>query len=160
MLVLAFLTDIAVRLYGLGWRSFISNGWSIYDLIVVPGAFATTIPILIHGTIQVNQTVLQLQKVSPRTPCDQSPTEPASVQLFLVAIAFKIVERNDALNQLFKTSASGLPQIGRILLLWAALFLVRSWSITAECVLTVTISVLRYHLHRSLRPYESRTEFL
>lgn len=66
VLELIFIADIAVRFYGLGWLSFTSNGWNIYDLIVVPGAFATTIPILVLGTIQVNQSVLQLQKVRLR----------------------------------------------------------------------------------------------
>lgn len=60
----------------------------------------------------------------------------------MVAIAFKIVERNDALNQLFKTSASGLPQIGRILLLWASLFLVRVGS--GFAVITLTAFLLQF----------------
>ena len=78
-----YTVDIGVRFIGLGWASFRANGWNIFDVIVVTGSIATTIPILSGSTGFVIQ---QLQK------------------LFLVSIAFKLVQRNNSLNQLFKTS--------------------------------------------------------
>ena len=72
-----------MRLSGLGWRSFVQNGWNVYDVFVVAGTFTTTIPILLHTN---NQAAIQLQK------------------LFLVSIAFKLVQKNNSLNQLFKTA--------------------------------------------------------
>lgn len=64
-LIVMFVIDASVRIYGFGWRSFVSNGWNIYDLVVLFGAFATTIPILAQGMIYVDASVVQLQKVSP-----------------------------------------------------------------------------------------------
>lgn len=81
---LLYFLDILVRSVGLGWTSYSQNGWNLYDLFVVAGTFATTIPILL-GT--QNQAAVQLQK------------------LFLVSIAFKLVQKNNQLNQLFKTAA-------------------------------------------------------
>lgn len=75
--------DITIKLIGLGWASFQANGWNIFDVLVVTGSIATTIPILTGSTGFVIQ---QLQK------------------LFLVSIALKLVQRTDSLNQLFKTS--------------------------------------------------------
>ncbi|KIJ40348.1 hypothetical protein M422DRAFT_256903 [Sphaerobolus stellatus SS14] len=93
--------DICVRFVGLGWESFRANGWNIFDVIVVTGSIATTIPILAGSKGFVIQ---QLQK------------------LFLVSIAFKLVQRNNSLNQLFKTSISSLPVILSLLILWFTLF--------------------------------------
>jgi hypothetical protein len=68
-----FVLDVLVRLFGLGWWSFRSNGWNMFDFVVASGNLITTR----FG----NQ---QLQKI------------------FLVCIAFKLVQRSDALNKLFK----------------------------------------------------------
>lgn len=76
--------DITVRLAGLGWRSFRENLWNLYDLAVVTGTLATTIPLLRGGP--GNQTNIQFQKI------------------FLTGVAFKLVQKNNALNQLFKTA--------------------------------------------------------
>ncbi|GAA5884714.1 hypothetical protein JCM6882_005364 [Rhodosporidiobolus microsporus] len=99
---LLYAVDIAVRITGLG-TSFFRSGWSLYDLVVVVGTVGTTIPILIGAT---SQTVIQLQK------------------LFLVAIVLKLAQRNNSLNQLFKTAAASLPAILNILGLWLVAFLV------------------------------------
>lgn len=72
-----------VRLAGLGWQSFKQNGWNLYDIFVVTGTFATTIPLLLHSSSDV---AVQLQK------------------LFLVSIAFKLVQKSNSLNQLYKTA--------------------------------------------------------
>ncbi|KAJ7661709.1 Ion transport protein-domain-containing protein [Mycena rosella] len=97
-----YIVDVLVRLYGLGVRSFQSNGWNDFDLIVAGGSFITTL-IVRFGTIGF--ATQQLQK------------------LFLVSIAFKLVERTNNLNKLFKTAVASLPIIFSLLALWFILFL-------------------------------------
>ncbi len=78
-----YVVDILVRFHGLGWRSFRANGWNIFDVIVASGSLITSISV----RIGVNGYVIdQLQK------------------LFLVSIAFKLVQRMNNLNKLFKTA--------------------------------------------------------
>lgn len=77
-----YVLDTTIRFYGLGWESFCDNGWNIFDVIVAFGSFATTMIVQSGST---NSTIQQLQK------------------LFLVCIVFKLVQRTDSLNQLFKT---------------------------------------------------------
>ncbi|KAL8283193.1 hypothetical protein RQP46_005971 [Phenoliferia psychrophenolica] len=101
-----FFVDVFVRLVGLGWSSFIQNGWNVFDIVVATGIFATTVPILI-GVSSLAATELQ--------------------KLFVVCIALKLVQKNDALNELFKTAAASLPDIGNIFALWIILFFV--WAI-------------------------------
>lgn len=87
-LTFLYALDLVIRFYGLGMKSFRANGWNIFDLVVITGSFATTIPTL-YTTLaggQPSQVNTQLQK------------------LFLVSIAFKLVQRVSSLNQLFKTS--------------------------------------------------------
>lgn len=72
---------MVVRAFGLG-RSFYENGWNIYDVVVISGTVATTIPVL----LDVSEGALQLQKV------------------FLVSLTVKLVQRSDSLNRLFKTA--------------------------------------------------------
>ncbi|KDE08247.1 hypothetical protein MVLG_01513 [Microbotryum lychnidis-dioicae p1A1 Lamole] len=98
--------DIFVRMFGLGWSSYIMNGWNQYDILVVAGTFATTIPIILSSQSQVAH---QLQK------------------LFLVLVAFKLVQRNNSLNQLFKTAVASLKALLNIFGLWLVLFIV--WAI-------------------------------
>lgn len=71
-----------VRWFGLGFRSFKANGWNIFDVVIAVGALITTIVIRLGSESFV---IAQLQK------------------LFLVSIAFKLVQRTNSLNQLFKT---------------------------------------------------------
>lgn len=87
-LTVLYAVDLLVRFYGLGFKSFKSNGWNIFDLIVITGSFATTIPALQADSSggAANQANVQLQK------------------LFLVSISLKLVQRISSLNQLFKTS--------------------------------------------------------
>ncbi|PWN44200.1 hypothetical protein IE81DRAFT_340250 [Ceraceosorus guamensis] len=96
--------DIIVRLMGLGWRAYKNNFWNIYDLVVVAGTFATTLPLL--SPTELASTVdVQLQKI------------------FLTAVAFKLVQKNNALNQLFKTAVASLPAIGSLFALWLVFFI-------------------------------------
>ncbi|KAK8858595.1 hypothetical protein IAR55_002824 [Kwoniella newhampshirensis] len=99
--------DLLVRFYGLGFKSFRANGWNLFDLVVITGSFATTIPALQSNSAgeTPNQVDVQLQK------------------LFLVSIALKLVQRVSSLNQLFKTSVASLPAIGNLFLLWATIFI-------------------------------------
>ncbi|WWC88695.1 uncharacterized protein L201_003608 [Kwoniella dendrophila CBS 6074] len=106
-LTVLYAIDLLIRFYGLGFRSFKSNGWNLFDLVVITGSFATTIPALQSATAGEpgNQVNVQLQK------------------LFLVSISLKLVQRISSLNQLFKTSVASLPAIGNLFLLWATIFI-------------------------------------
>ncbi|KAG6337189.1 hypothetical protein ID866_1903 [Astraeus odoratus] len=97
-----YVLDIVIRLFGLGWESFRDNGWNIFDVIVAFGSFTATM-IVQFGS--ANPTIEQLQK------------------LFLVCIAFKLVQRMDSLNQLFKTGTASLPVIINLLGLWFVIFI-------------------------------------
>ncbi|WWC70741.1 uncharacterized protein I206_104692 [Kwoniella pini CBS 10737] len=106
-LTVLYAIDLLIRFYGLGLKSFRSNGWNIFDVVVITGSFATTIPALQASSAGLpgNQVNIQLQK------------------LFLVSISLKLVQRISSLNQLFKTSVASLPAIGNLFLLWATLFI-------------------------------------
>ena len=82
-MTVVYVIDIMVRWFGLGFRSFKANGWNIFDVIVATGALVTTVVDRLGTT---SFLLDQLQK------------------LFLVSIAFKLVQRTNSLNQLFKTA--------------------------------------------------------
>ncbi|KAH8919447.1 hypothetical protein BT69DRAFT_1246450 [Atractiella rhizophila] len=105
-LTIIYAIDIFVRLNGLGWTSYRKNGWNLYDILVVTGSFATTFPVILRTA---DQAAIQLQK------------------LFLVSIAFKLVQKNNSLNQLFKTAVASLPAILNLFAIWLTLFL--TWAI-------------------------------
>lgn len=75
--------DIIIRLYGLGWGSYSANGWNLFDIIVAGGSLITTLVVRFQAGGFVTQ---QLQK------------------LFITSIAFKLVQRTNSLNKLFKTA--------------------------------------------------------
>ncbi|WAQ82990.1 hypothetical protein PtA15_3A356 [Puccinia triticina] len=134
-LVLAtfYLVDVVVGLLGLGWISFQQNGWRIYDVVMIAGTFGTTVPtIVLPG--QVTNVTIQFQK------------------FFLVAIAFKLVMRNNELNQLFQTALSSLPSIANLMSLWIVFFLV--WAILFVENFSLTragpTSLTRYSNYQSL----------
>lgn len=83
VLTTVYFVDIIIRITGLGLRSFTANGWNLFDVAVITGSFATTVPIVVGSSGFV---IEQLQK------------------LFLVCIAFKLVQKSNSLNQLFKTA--------------------------------------------------------
>lgn len=114
-----YIIDVVVRLFGLGWNSFRANGWNLFDIVVAGGSFVTTLIVRFGSTDFVIQ---QLQK------------------LFLVSIAFKLVQRTNSLNVLFKTAVyvplfwpdvsrtdhtcrASLPVILSLLSLWIILFI-------------------------------------
>ena len=78
-----FLSDLLIKFIGLGWKSFRADGWNMFDAIVVLGSIFTTVLLFIGVSGFVPR---QAQK------------------LFLVCIAFKLVQKLDSLNRLFKTA--------------------------------------------------------
>lgn len=82
-LMFIYILDVFVRSFGLGWRSFRANGWNVFDIVVASGSFITTFAVRFGSSGYAMQ---QLQK------------------LFLVSIAFKLVQRTNSLNMLFKTA--------------------------------------------------------
>lgn len=94
-----YLLDVVVRYIGLGWSSFRANGWNLFDVVVSLGSFITTLAVRFQDDGFV---IEQLQK------------------LFLVSIAFKLVQRMNSLNMLFKTAVyvfSDVVNFGKILYL-------------------------------------------
>ncbi len=77
-----YVVDIHVRFFGLGWRSFRANGWNMFDIVVSSGSLLTNLSV----RLGITGVIDQLQK------------------LFLVCIAFKLVQRMNNLNKLFKTA--------------------------------------------------------
>jgi hypothetical protein len=102
IITLIYVADVIIRLYGLGWRSFLTNGWNIFDVIVASGSFITTILARFYPN---SYDVQLLQK------------------LFLVSMTFKLVQRMAALNHLFMSGVASLPVILNLLALWMTLFL-------------------------------------
>ncbi|KZT30145.1 hypothetical protein NEOLEDRAFT_1238275 [Neolentinus lepideus HHB14362 ss-1] len=94
--------DTSVRLIGLGFSSFRANGWNLFDIIVASGALLAVIIVLVGHP---PEWIQQLQK------------------LFIVSIAFKLVQRTNSLNKLFKTAMASLSVIISLLALWLVLFL-------------------------------------
>lgn len=119
MVTAIYLFDTLIRFYGLGWHSFRANGWNLFDIIIAGGSFTTNFIVRsgAHGFV-----IEQLLK------------------LFLVSIAFKLVQRTNSLNKLFKTAMyvnsnrsfslresydcnrASLPVILSLLGLWLILF--------------------------------------
>ncbi|KAF8063493.1 Ion transport protein-domain-containing protein [Lyophyllum atratum] len=101
-IMFVYMVDVVVRLCGLGWKSFRADGWNLFDIVVAAGSFITTMVVRFGDSGFVTQ---QLQK------------------LFLVSIAFKLVQRTNSLNMLFKTAVASLPVILSLLGLWLILFI-------------------------------------
>jgi hypothetical protein len=100
-ITIVYVMDIHVRFYGLGWRSFRANGWNIFDIVVASGSLLTNISVLLGAS---GYGIDQLRK------------------LFLVSIAFKLVQRMNNLNKLFKTALyvtlrSIIPPFSKLLML-------------------------------------------
>jgi hypothetical protein len=111
-----YVVDINVRFYGLGWRSFRANGWNIFDVVVASGSLLTNISVRVGASGYV---IDQLRK------------------LFLVSIAFKLVQRMNNLNKLFKTALYVASQ--SMILLFSP-----SLLIFASFVLFVQVKFARY----------------
>ncbi|OQE41116.1 hypothetical protein PENCOP_c005G03447 [Penicillium coprophilum] len=98
-----YVANVLIRLIGLGWHRFSRSSWDLFSLVVVPGAFVTSILDIAYNKDHV---VVKLNK------------------LFLVSVALLLIPRNNQLDQLFKTAAASLSVIGNLLATWFVLFLV------------------------------------
>lgn len=114
--ILFYVSNVAIRIIGLGWARFRRSSWDLYSLAAVGGAFIATLMVLIADS--EHETFLQLHKI------------------FLVAIVLLVIPRNDALDQLFKTAAASLTVIGSLLATWLVLFLVFAIAMTQAFSLT------------------------
>ncbi|KAK3394540.1 Ion transport protein-domain-containing protein [Podospora didyma] len=112
---LIYISNIVVRVVGLGWTRFRKSSWDIFSLVAVTGALATSI-LFLTNTMQ--DTYIQLHK------------------FFLVALVLLLIPRNDALDQLFKTAAASLTTIGSLLATWLVFFLVFAIALTQTFSLT------------------------
>jgi len=112
---LIYISNIVVRIVGLGWTRFRKSSWDLFSLVAVVGAFATSVLFL---TDQAQDTYIQLHK------------------FFLVALVLLLIPRNDALDQLFKTAAASLKTIGSLLATWLVFFLVFAIALTQTFSLT------------------------
>jgi hypothetical protein len=95
--------NIIVRIIGLSWSRFSRSSWDLFSIFAVVGTFTSTILLITNFN---NQAYIQLHK------------------LFLVAIVLLLIPRNDALDQLFKTAAASLSNIGNLLATWFVFYLV------------------------------------
>ncbi|KAH8130745.1 hypothetical protein ACSS6W_006857 [Trichoderma asperelloides] len=116
LFILIYITNITIRIVGLGWTRFRRSSWDLYSLVAVSGAFIATLALLIADTGA--DTYVQLHKI------------------FLVAIVLLLIPRNDALDQLFKTAAASLPVISNLLATWFVFFLVFAIAMTQTFSLT------------------------
>ncbi|KAI5462943.1 Ion transport protein-domain-containing protein [Mariannaea sp. PMI_226] len=114
--IVIYVTNIAIRIIGLGWARFRRSSWDIYSLFIVGGACIATLILLISRTQE--EVYVQLHKV------------------FFVGIVLLLIPRNDALDQLFKTAAASLTLIGNLLATWLVLFLVFAIAMTQAFSLT------------------------
>jgi hypothetical protein len=112
---LFYLTNIIIRIVGLSWARFRRSSWDLFSIFAIFGTLATTI-LLLTNFEQV--LYVQLHKT------------------FLVLIVLLLIPRNDALDQLFKTAAASLANIGNLLATWFILFLVFAIALTQAFGLT------------------------
>lgn len=110
-----YMANIFIRLYGLSWARFRRSSWDLYSVFAVFGTFATSVLFLSSFKSAV---YIQLHKT------------------FLVAVVLLLIPRNDALDQLFKTAAASLANIGNLLATWFVLFLVYAIALTQAFGLT------------------------
>ncbi|KAL7628229.1 calcium channel protein [Parahypoxylon ruwenzoriense] len=115
LFTLIYISNIVIRIVGLGWKRFRRSTWDVFSLVSVFGAFVTSVVIL---TKRDNQTIIRLHKY------------------FLVSIVLLLIPRNDALDQLFKTAAASLTTIVNLLATWLVFFLVFAIALTQTFSLT------------------------
>ncbi|KAI1075069.1 Ion transport protein-domain-containing protein [Whalleya microplaca] len=112
---LIYITNIVIRIVGLGWTRFRRSTWDVFSLIAVSGAFATFVVLV---TKDDSETFVQLHKY------------------FLVSVVLLLIPRNDALDQLFKTAAASLTTIINLLATWLVFFLMFAIALTQTFSLT------------------------
>ncbi|KAI9598651.1 Ion transport protein-domain-containing protein [Syncephalis fuscata] len=102
-LIALYTLEVIIKLYGLGFKKWCKNRWNIFDLIVTMGALVTDICLAVKFQTDI---IMQVQK------------------LFLVAIAFKLVQRIESLQMLFKTLMASVPSIINIMTVLLLVFIV------------------------------------
>ncbi|KAH8663145.1 BcCCH1, calcium channel protein [Tricladium varicosporioides] len=112
---LFYLANIVVRIVGLSWARFRRSSWDMFSILAVSGTFVSTVLLLAENRSPI---YIQLHK------------------LFLVSIVLLLIPRNDALDQLFKTAAASLTNIGNLLATWFVFFLVFAIAMTQTFGLT------------------------
>ncbi|KAI8961734.1 Ion transport protein-domain-containing protein [Daldinia sp. FL1419] len=115
LFTLIYITNITIRIVGLGWKRFRRSTWDVYSLISVFGSFVTSALLIANYE---NQTFTQVHKY------------------FLVSVVLLLIPRNDALDQLFKTAAASLTTIFNLLATWLVFFLVFAIALTQTFSLT------------------------
>ena len=89
-ITLVYIIDLIVRWLGLRFHNFKANGWNLLDVVAAVGALVMTI---ITRAGLTTFLIEQLQK------------------LFLVSIAFKLVQRTNNLKQLSKRSCKSIVSL-------------------------------------------------
>lgn len=110
-----YMANIIVRIVGLSWSRFSRSSWDVFSIFAVVGTLVSTIILLVDFN---SQLYIQLHK------------------LFLVSVVLLLIPRNDALDQLFKTAAASLTNIGNLLATWFVFFLVFAIAMTQTFGLT------------------------
>ena len=113
--IVFYMVNVVVRIIGLSWSRFSRSSWDVFSIFAVFGSFIFTIFRIAKPNMQ---SLVQVQKT------------------FLVLIVLLVIPRNDALDQLFKTAAASLPNIGNLLATWSVLFLVFAIALTQTFGLT------------------------
>ncbi|KAK5628230.1 hypothetical protein RRF57_003945 [Xylaria bambusicola] len=115
LFTLIYISNIVIRIVGLGWTRFRRSSWDVYSLVAVFGAFVTSLVLIKEDD---KETFVQLHKG------------------FLVSIVLLLIPRNDALDQLFKTAAASLTTIINLLATWLVFFVVFAIALTQVFSLT------------------------
>ena len=110
-----YICNIIIRIVGLSWSRFRRSSWDLFSLFATTGTFATTVMLITNFG---SEMFIQAHK------------------MFLVSIVLLLIPRNDALDQLFKTAAASLANIGNLLATWFVLFLVFAIALTQTFGLT------------------------
>lgn len=88
--------DIGIRMIAFDWHSYVGNTWNLFDIFAICGSLATTIVLLFQP---LNQAAAQFVIVRR---CYLLLIDTRLQKLFLVGVLFKLAQRSDSLNQLFK----------------------------------------------------------
>jgi hypothetical protein len=111
-----YMSNIVVRIVGLSWSRFRRSSWDVFSIFAITGTLVSTIILEADG--DQRQIYIQLHK------------------LFLVSVVLLLIPRNDALDQLFKTAAASLTNIGNLLATWFVFFIVFAIAMTQTFGLT------------------------
>ncbi|KAG9239431.1 BcCCH1, calcium channel protein [Amylocarpus encephaloides] len=114
-----YMANLVIRIVGLSWSRFWRSSWDVFSILAIGGTLVSTIILLVDGADGKQQQIyVQLHK------------------LFLVSVVLLLIPRNDALDQLFKTAAASLTNIGNLLATWFVFFLVFAIALTQTFGLT------------------------